>query len=237
MLSEGRSLVRPPPEGQRGRREAGRDGRRAERRPDDPSRRSPPTRRRHSRSPDARPSRGSALVSRRTAPLASRARELGRRHGDRDGAEAQPLPAPRRHRARREQGRRTRRPEADAPASTSSTLANYCVFVPQGTRLRVVVGPSSPAGQLAYLGFAGAGSATIGPITLRALDAADADLRMKRARLARSRSCSPRRAGAASTRRPGVSAKRSCSAARCRSRARRPPSARSGRARRRTSTT
>jgi dienelactone hydrolase len=46
-------------------------------------------------------------------------------------------------------------------------LANYCVFVPKGTRLRVTVGPSSPAGQIAYLGFAGAGSATIGPIRLQ----------------------------------------------------------------------
>jgi hypothetical protein len=46
------------------------------------------------------------------------------------------------------------------------TLANYCVYAPRGTRLRVVVGPSSPPGQLAYLGFADAGSATIGPITL-----------------------------------------------------------------------
>ena len=45
-------------------------------------------------------------------------------------------------------------------------LANYCVYVPQGTRLRVTVGPSSPAGQIAYLGFAGAGSAAIGPVTL-----------------------------------------------------------------------
>jgi alpha-beta hydrolase superfamily lysophospholipase len=46
-------------------------------------------------------------------------------------------------------------------------LANYCVFVPKGARLRVTVGPSSPAGQIAYLGFAGAGSATIGPISLQ----------------------------------------------------------------------
>ena len=46
-------------------------------------------------------------------------------------------------------------------------LANYCVFVPKGTRLRVTVGPSSPAGQLAYLPFPGAGSATIGPIRLQ----------------------------------------------------------------------
>jgi predicted acyl esterase len=46
-------------------------------------------------------------------------------------------------------------------------LANYCVYVPKGTRLRVTVGASSPAGQIAYLGFAGAGSATIGQITLR----------------------------------------------------------------------
>ena len=46
-------------------------------------------------------------------------------------------------------------------------LANYCVFVPKGTRLRVTVGPSSPAGQIAYLGFAGVGSATIGPIRLQ----------------------------------------------------------------------
>jgi len=45
-------------------------------------------------------------------------------------------------------------------------LANYVVRVPKGTRLRVTVGPSSPAGQLAYLGFGDAGSATIGPISL-----------------------------------------------------------------------
>jgi predicted acyl esterase len=46
-------------------------------------------------------------------------------------------------------------------------LANYCVYVPKGTRLRVTVGPSSPPGQIAYLGFAAAGSATIGNVTLR----------------------------------------------------------------------
>lgn len=45
-------------------------------------------------------------------------------------------------------------------------LANYCVYVPRGTRLRVTVGPASPAGQFAYLGFAGSGSATIGAVTL-----------------------------------------------------------------------
>ena len=37
---------------------------------------------------------------------------------------------------------------------------------PEGDRLRVTVGAASPAGQVAYLGFAGAGSATVGPITL-----------------------------------------------------------------------
>ena len=47
------------------------------------------------------------------------------------------------------------------------TLANYCVYVPKGTRLRITVGSSSPAGQIAYLGFAGAGTATIGPVTLK----------------------------------------------------------------------
>jgi pimeloyl-ACP methyl ester carboxylesterase len=46
-------------------------------------------------------------------------------------------------------------------------LANYCVFVPKGTRLRVTVGSASPPGQFAYLGFAGAGSATIGTIRLQ----------------------------------------------------------------------
>jgi alpha-beta hydrolase superfamily lysophospholipase len=46
-------------------------------------------------------------------------------------------------------------------------LANYCVYVPKGTRLRVTVGPSSPAGQIAYLGFGDAGSATIGKVTVR----------------------------------------------------------------------
>jgi ABC-2 type transport system ATP-binding protein len=46
------------------------------------------------------------------------------------------------------------------------TLANYCVFVPKGTRLRVSIGASSPAGQFAYLGFGESGSATIGPVTL-----------------------------------------------------------------------
>ena len=47
------------------------------------------------------------------------------------------------------------------------TLANYCVYVPQGARLRVSVGAASPARQFAYLGFPGSGSATIGPITLK----------------------------------------------------------------------
>ena len=47
------------------------------------------------------------------------------------------------------------------------TLANYCVYVPRGARLRVSIGASSPAGQFAYLGFPGSGSATIGPITLK----------------------------------------------------------------------
>ncbi len=46
-------------------------------------------------------------------------------------------------------------------------LANYCVYVAKGTRLRVSVGPSSPSGQLAYLGFADAGSATLDTVTLR----------------------------------------------------------------------
>jgi predicted acyl esterase len=46
-------------------------------------------------------------------------------------------------------------------------LTNYCVYVPKGTRLRVTVGSASPPGQVAYLGFAGAGSATIGDVTLK----------------------------------------------------------------------
>jgi hypothetical protein len=45
-------------------------------------------------------------------------------------------------------------------------LANYCVFVPRGARLRVTVGAASPAGQFAYLAFAGSGSATVGPVRL-----------------------------------------------------------------------
>ena len=46
-------------------------------------------------------------------------------------------------------------------------LANYCVYAPKGTRLRVTVGSASPPGQIAYLGFAGAGSATVGNVTLK----------------------------------------------------------------------
>ncbi len=46
-------------------------------------------------------------------------------------------------------------------------LASYCVYVPRGTRLRVSVGPASPAGQFAYLGFGDAGSASLGPVTLK----------------------------------------------------------------------
>ena len=46
-------------------------------------------------------------------------------------------------------------------------LSNYCVYVPKGTRLRVSIGPSSPAGQFAYLGFGDAGSATLGAVTIR----------------------------------------------------------------------
>jgi predicted acyl esterase len=47
------------------------------------------------------------------------------------------------------------------------TLANYCVFVPGRARLRVSIGASSPAGQIAYLGFPDSGSATIGPVTVK----------------------------------------------------------------------
>ena len=53
------------------------------------------------------------------------------------------------------------------PGVNRVALSNYCVYVPKGTRLRVTVGAASPAGQIAYLGFAGAGSATIGPVTLK----------------------------------------------------------------------
>ena len=117
-------------------------------------------------------------------------------------------------------------------------LANYCVYVPKGTRLRVTVGPSSPAGQFAYLGFAGLGLGHDRP------DHAPA-LRPSRSRspdeAGRPRSLAlvlASTAGAAVDRRPGRHARRrSCSAAPCRSPARRRPSARSGRAPRRTSTT
>lgn len=46
-------------------------------------------------------------------------------------------------------------------------LASYCVYVPKGARLKVSVGPASPPGQFAYLGFGDAGSAALGPVTLR----------------------------------------------------------------------
>ena len=108
--------------------------------------------------------RGSALVSRRTAPLQAALETWG------SGTARVTVPKlasyPRlvvtvlagnrvvAHGGLRRAGRQHR------------PLANYCVFVPKGTRLRVTVGAASPAGQVAYLGFAGAGSATIGPITL-----------------------------------------------------------------------
>ncbi len=45
-------------------------------------------------------------------------------------------------------------------------LTNYCVYVREGTRLRLAVGPSSPTGQFAYLGFGDSGSARIGTMHL-----------------------------------------------------------------------
>ena len=56
------------------------------------------------------------------------------------------------------------RPKAGVNVVTARELLR---LRPKGTRLRVTVGASSPAGQIAYLGFAGSGSATIGTITLR----------------------------------------------------------------------
>jgi hypothetical protein len=53
------------------------------------------------------------------------------------------------------------------PGMNLVKLANYCLKVPKGTRLRVTVGAASPPGQIAYLGFAGAGSATIGDVSLK----------------------------------------------------------------------
>ena len=99
--------------------------------------------------------RGSALVSRRPRRCGG-ARDLGRRHGPCHCPQAGELSAPRRHRARGQPGRRARRPRA-ARGRQHRPLANYCVYVPKGTRLRVTVGAGSPAGQVAYLGFAGAG--------------------------------------------------------------------------------
>ena len=100
--------------------------------------------------------------SRRTAPLAAPLETWGGGTAS-HRLEAGELPAPRRHRAGSGSSHGGLQPRAGVNVVR---LANYCVFVPRGTRLRVVVGPASPAGQLAYLGFAGSGSATIGPVTL-----------------------------------------------------------------------
>jgi predicted acyl esterase len=110
--------------------------------------------------------RGSAVVSRRTAPLARPLETWG--GGTARVTVSRPASYPRLVvtvlAGRRVVAHGGVRPRAGVNVVK---LANYCVFVPRGTRLRVVVGPSSPAGQLAYLGFAGTGSATIGPVTLR----------------------------------------------------------------------
>ena len=96
----------------------------------------------------------------------STARDLGERRRDRHGAEALDYP---RLVVTVLAGNRVVSQGGVKPRAGLNRvqLANYCVFVPKGTRLRVTVGPSSPAGQIAYLGFAGVGSATIGPIRIQ----------------------------------------------------------------------
>jgi alpha-beta hydrolase superfamily lysophospholipase len=110
--------------------------------------------------------RGEALVSRRTAPLQSAVETwgLGTVHVDVPKLASYPRLVVTVLAGNRVVSHGGLRPRA---GRNVVKLANYCVYVPKGTRLRVAVGPSSPAGQIAYLGFAGTGSATIGKITLR----------------------------------------------------------------------
>ena len=118
---------------------------------------------RPSRSPAGRRRAAARLVSRRTAPLQQARSRPGARA--RSASPSRGWPAT----------RGSSSPSSPATASSAHgglqpqarrrnvvKLANYCVYVPKGTRLRVTLGASSPAGQVAYLGFAGSGSATIG---------------------------------------------------------------------------
>ena len=91
-------------------------------------------------------------------------------------------------------------------------LANYSIFLPKGTRLRVTVGAPSPAGQFAYLGFPGSGSATIGPVSLTALRRSRRRSGMKRLALL-SRSWWPRPRARPRAPTPGSTPKRILSAA------------------------
>jgi alpha-beta hydrolase superfamily lysophospholipase len=110
--------------------------------------------------------RGDALVSRRTAPLQSAVETwgLGTVHVEVPRLASYPRLVVTVLAGNRVVSHGGLKPRA---GRNVVKLANYCVYVPKGTRLRVTVGPSSPAGQIAYLGFAGSGSATIGTITLR----------------------------------------------------------------------
>ena len=117
-------------------------------------------------------------------------------------------------------------------------LANYVQYLPKGTRLTVVFGPSSGSADVAYLGFGDAGSISLGAGDLDAAGADEAGQRMRarslRSAALRRRSCPAALAGSdarASRRR------RSRSAARCRSPARPRSSARSDAAPTRTSST
>ena len=110
--------------------------------------------------------RGAALVSRRTAPLKTAVETwgVGTVHVDVPKLASYPRLVVTVLAGNRVVSHGGLRPRA---GRNVVELANYCVYVPKGTRLRVSIGPSSPAGQIAYLGFAGTGSATIGNVTLR----------------------------------------------------------------------
>ena len=84
-------------------------------------------------------------------------------------------------------------------------LANYCVYVPKGTRLTVTVGASSPAGQIADPRLRRSRLGGDRPRDALAFHTREADLRMKRAAVLVALVLASA-AGAASTADPGESA-------------------------------
>ena len=116
--------------------------------------------------PGTQTARGSALVTRRTRPLAAPLETWG---GGTAQVRVRRLARYPRLVVTVRAGNKVLTHGAVKPRRGLNTvrLANYCVYAPRGARLSVSLGPASPRGVVAYLDFEDSGSLTIGPMTLK----------------------------------------------------------------------